>query len=310
MPEIETITNLCDVPCDPWVICVICRACQHTSGISPQEVAKRIGWGRDVRTVRSRLKCSKCKAGDIDLYAFVFPDRQWCCDTGSPIIRVDGLSDHYSVMTIEHSIMYWVCKHLGLELPQRGVVLDGDHPAVKWFAAHKAKLRDPKEVAKWLYSVVVKWGGAKTTPTALHAEDYKKVAVAQKSVFEEAMEHVFLRRDFEHIEGKTLYRVYTLLLKEASPGAYTRGRNKFLEDARDWLAKNRPDVVWEKVKVKTVEMGGSTTTMTTAFRVGVAKPAITRNDGIYIRVDDKGKESLRELRAEEDIGEVDTSLVT
>jgi hypothetical protein len=214
---------------------------------------------------------------------------------GAVMLAKDVTDRRYSVLTVKHSVMYWVCLHLAIDPPQIGEVLPASHEAVQWYQENANVLSDKEQVAKWLYSIVMKWWSQKFTPSALHSEDYQRVVASQKNYFDETMEYVFNDK-FKHIEGATLYRVYQLISKEATGGqASMKYRNKFYVDTECWLEKNRPDIEWGKRKVKT-SGGAQRVEWTTAYMyyLNKGKRDTLRNDCYYIMKDKRENDYLVE----------------
>src|SRR6185437_7398932 len=56
---------------------------------------------------------------------------------GAVMLAKDETDRRYSVMTVQNSVMYWVSKFLGIELPRPGVALSGNHAAVEWYRDHQ-----------------------------------------------------------------------------------------------------------------------------------------------------------------------------
>lgn len=160
---------------------------------------------------------------------------------GAVMLAGDVTDRRYSVMTTSRSMMHYICGHLSLDPPQPGVVLKGDHPAVQWFKDNQAKLHNKSHVAKFLMTLIQKHAGLKRCPTALHSQDYRDVITSQAGPFEETMDHVFNRKGFTHIDGKTLYVVYQNMCKESGQSK-VRGRNKFYADTKRWLFKHKGEV--------------------------------------------------------------------
>lgn len=214
---------------------------------------------------------------------------------GAVMLAKDVTDRRYSVLTVKHSIMYWVCKYLEIDPPAPGVVLKDSHPAVKWYFSNVKNLSNRNQVARWLHSLLEKWGDVDSVPSALHADDYEQIVDSQKNVFEETMEHVFLTPKFKHIEGKTLYRVYQAINNEAAKRQYTQNRNTFLSNARSWLEKKRPEIQWKKVKIN-INPSINPKKLTTAHTFCIGGGTIfNRNDDLYIDVDQYGNESLVEI---------------
>jgi hypothetical protein len=231
---------------------------------------------------------------------------------GAVMLAKDTTDRRYSVLTVKHSIMFWVAKHLGMsELPKPGVVLPASHPAVIWYRDNMKHLSDPKQVARWLMSIILKWGNQKHVPGALHSIDYQNVINSQKSSFENAMEHVFGPK-FHHIEGKTLYRVYCAINKEETDKkGFTKHRNKFLTDAQQWVERNRPDILWKKMKFK-ISGHGEANTYTTGwmFIVDGKSEGLTRNDHRYIKTDDRGNDQIVEaVEGDNPVGEIENTFL-
>lgn len=207
---------------------------------------------------------------------------------GAVMLGADVTDRRYSVLTIEHSIMYWVSLFIKHEpLPHFGQVLPDTHPAVQWYRENEKALSDKSEVAKWLYTILVKWKDQKGVPSPLHSDDYKQVIDDQRTPFDEAMEYVFNDPNFKYVEGKVLYQVYTLMCEQSGYAkAFTKKRNKFLSDARNWIKVHAINAKWQKAKIKSE--GSQAPTMTTAF-VGEGGSVLERNTNYYLVFDDKGE---------------------
>ena len=219
---------------------------------------------------------------------------------GAVMLAKDVTDRRYSVLTVKHSIMFWVSKHLGLtDLPKPGVVInDNAHPAIIWYRENEDRLANSNEVAKWLMSIVLKWGKQKNVPLALHSQDYLNVVNSQKSSFDNTMEYVFNNPDFSHIEGKTLYRIYCAINKEETDRkGWTKHRNKFYTDAQQWMERNHPEIIWKKSKLR-ILTPGRTTEFTSGWVFKLddnSGQTPDRNDDFYIEVDERGNDVVREL---------------
>ena len=44
-----------------YVICVTCKACQHTGELDPAARARRYGWKKLLASIVKNLRCAKCK---------------------------------------------------------------------------------------------------------------------------------------------------------------------------------------------------------------------------------------------------------
>jgi Family of unknown function (DUF5906) len=210
---------------------------------------------------------------------------------GAVMLAKDVTDRRYSVLTVKHSVMYWVAKYLDIELPRVGAVLPDSHEAVQWYRENQWALSDRTQVSHWLHSLIERWGDQKFVPSALHADDYEAVAESQKNTLDETMEFVFKRDTFAHIEATTLYRVYRLLCKETSTG-YVKKRNTFYTDARRWLEINMPHIVWRKINIKLGPKEKTSANVFTYLDVSM----VARNDHDFIMLDDYGDdESVKEI---------------
>lgn len=216
--------------------------------------------------------------------------------TNGALMLAGDLTDRrYSVITVKHSIMHWVGKHLDIPVNAKTVLPD-DHACVKWYNEHRYALSDRDAVAKWLGHLIEQWGDQKRPPSALHDEDYTTVLSIQKSIFDELMEYIFLDSRFTHIEGKTLFKLYKLWWKENVPTGRAKGRNTFIEDVKRWLDRNELDIEWVKLTILTTGGGAlrSGRTSGTGFIRADLPRVVTRNCEMFISVDKYGKESIVE----------------
>lgn len=154
---------------------------------------------------------------------------------GALLLGGDTTDRRFSIITVDKNMMYWVGKHLGIEVSGTEV-LKYDHDCVKWMNDNSSVLRDPKEVAKWLGHIISKWQHLKSVPAAFHDIDYQSIVDIQKSTATELAEMVFLDKDFTFIEVCVLYELYKQRAKQ--DGSKPKKRNNFVADINAWLKKN------------------------------------------------------------------------
>jgi len=210
---------------------------------------------------------------------------------GAVMLAGDMTDRRYSVITVKHSVMHWVAKHLDLDITVNGVLRD-DHPCVQWYVEHAQALSDRQEVAKWFGSICVKWAKQTSPPSALHADDYKNVLSIQKSVMDEVIDNVFGDTAFTHIEAKTLYTMYKLTIRSDNPSARAKGRNTFLEDVKRLVEKRYPNVRYDKVNVMSMSKKSSAWVF-----IADDKKTVKRNTDYYVVEDSKGHETVVERDA-------------
>ncbi|MFL6601820.1 MAG: primase-helicase family protein [Steroidobacteraceae bacterium] len=210
---------------------------------------------------------------------------------GAVMLAGDMTDRRYSVITVKHSIMYWVAKHLNIELASKNVLPDS-HPCVQWYDLHSMFLSDREHVAKWLGSILAKWKNQKSPPSALHDADYSKILRSQKSVMEEIIETIFEHPKFTHIEGTTLYSVYKIMMKRDNPSGRPKGRNNFYEEVRSILEKRYEAIEY---KLMNITLEGKKPTKGWVFmNRSITKSQVKRNHDQYISVDHRGVESVVE----------------
>lgn len=217
--------------------------------------------------------------------------------TNGAVMLSGSITDRrYSVLAVKYSVMHWIAKHLGHEEIGKDVLPSG-HPCVEWYVKHCKNLSDREQVARWLGTLISKWGNQEYPPSALHEEDYQTSLHTQKSVFDDVMEFVFDERGFEHIEGSTLYKVYQLLHKADNPKGNLLGKVKFITNAKDWIEKRHPEIVWKRFNIR---VSDSKATSATGFIAQTVSGYQMRNNDRYVVTlhDDKTGRVVEERLAE------------
>lgn len=214
---------------------------------------------------------------------------------GNLFLSGDSVDRRYSVITVTRNLMHWVGKHLGMEVDGMGSSLPDGHPCVVWWSENKHHLSNPESVARWLHSVIEKWGSQSYAPSALHDEDYHALIEAQKSEFQETMEWVFDDENFTHIERPTLYQVYVCKCKESQ--SQPRQQKNFHADVKAWLHKNKKPYECTKLNVK---IGDKKHRTADVYKSG--RGTVTPNDHYYITFDELRRRDMvaeRESRNKE-----------
>lgn len=114
--------------------------------------------------------------------------------------------------------------------------------AIEWWDNHKHYLEDPEHVACWLHSILQLVQDLKTTPSALHGQDYQLLVQAQSGPFEATLDDVFSAPEFEFISKKELYRLYQLKCEEYGVSRYM-ARQTFDARLPAVLNKQYPHVI-------------------------------------------------------------------
>jgi len=153
-----------------------------------------------------------------------------------------GQSDRrFSILRVDRSIINHVqeVKNLNREA------------AIDWWVEHKHYLTNKEHVAMWLNHIISTVEGIKTTPKALHGEDYQKLIKAQSGPLEELVETVFEHPYFTFISSKECYRLYELLCEEYG-SKIKMAKPTFEAKLEDILRKKLPYIVKNgSKKVKT-----------------------------------------------------------
>jgi hypothetical protein len=242
-----------------------------------EAVADKVNAERLKRTVGNRtidVNPKYGKQGEHDntpLYFAGGNDR-----SGAILLANDATDRRWSILRVDKSII----QHLAEDK-----VISFDDALVEYDKLKHA-YSDPDEVAKWLNYLIERWQHLEMPPVGLHDDDYQKLIEVQKSPMDEVFEIVFLRDDFEYIDGSTLHKLYQRYAKEVNPSLRgLLGKNKLLEQARLWNDRRKTGIEWGKVKTVS-RWDRNQLTTTTAFFYGSSSKVFTDNREIYLPPED------------------------
>lgn len=102
--------------------------------------------------------------------------------------------------------------------------------------AHIA-LDDPKEIAKWLGHIIVKWGNKTTRPDPIHGEVYDQTIVNQQAPHYDFATKVFSHSEFNFISNDTFYAGYKKYLAVNHPSHKPAQIKNVIADIDHWLPK-------------------------------------------------------------------------
>src|ERR1051325_2830849 len=159
----------------------------------------------------------------------------------------------YSVLHVlkGQALPYWIAIHEG-DLPPDCKYLDKNDPIYrKWYQwmlnEGQSILTDHKQIANWLGALLDKHGD-RPHPLPLHGADFKRLMDIQKPMDEKISEAVFTDPDFKFIEKAVLHKGYVLCCQEDGQKGWLK-QGKFYERVREWLERNRPDIVEAQIRV-------------------------------------------------------------
>ena len=171
--------------------------------------------------------------------------------------------------------------------------LDGKEEVAQVMADNLEVLKDREEIAKWLGYICKKWEGMTMTPEAYHAEDYNHLLDLQKNAFDDFVESVFLKPEFEWIKSATLFKAYSLFIGEFYEGQkrWMKGRTKFFGEVKEWLEEHKPDI--KKKKVRSIDGNENPRVHSyVAFDFNNKSKGVPNTDAIFVKYDKYGKEVL------------------
>lgn len=184
----------------------------------------------------------------------------------------DASDRRWSILKVEpdETLAYWIAEHEGSTVEQAELWLKTNYQSI---------YSNPVEVARWLRDIIAAHG-AKPIPNALHGKHFNDLTKLQASIDQRIIAATFNDPSFTHIEKRTLYDGYKLLLGEYGHVRFKISDQKFYARVTAWLTKHAPHIQERKVLWGTKRSSRYLWLDTTKASAGVSQNRSEYIDGV------------------------------